>query len=467
MRSTQSMAGEADASGPRQLFGHPVGLAYVVAAEGLIYFAYSGLQAVLTLYLTQQLFTAGHAGEVIGFRAYRAALEWLFGPMTLFGLASQTFGLFTGLTYALPLLGALIADRWLGRNRTIVIGMAVLAVGYALVTAEAALLIGLGLAILGNGLLKTNLLGQIGRLYAPGDQRGTRGFGIYLIAINIGAFVSPLACGGLATWVGWRAGLAPPALATAAALIVYAVGRGEMPADTLRHRRDGHSAPARLRAGDGRTIAALLVFIAIDILFVGTYNQSFDVLPVWANAHVDRDLFGFVMPASWFSSLDGVFTIVGTALSMRLWAWQARRGREAGDVAKFAIGAGIGTAAFAILSYGAASSAGATPIGYPVVYFALIDTAISWTDLVVMSLVSRAAPPAVSSTLLAVYLMSTMVANLMVGGLGTLYERMRPAAFWGMHALIVASALPLLLLVGRWIHRSLVAAGDRAEAPGG
>lgn len=445
----------------RELFGHPFGLAYVVVAEGFQFFAYSGAQALLTLYLTKQLFVLGHTENVIGLGAYRAAMEAIFGSMTTIGLASQTFGLFTGLAYALPLFGALLADRWLGQRRVTLGGLALLGAGYALLISDSTFLIGLVLVIVATGAFKPNLLGMIGRLYTPEDSRATRGYGCYLIGINVGSFASPLICGSLAATLGFGWGFAPLGVAAILAFLVTLAGRHYLPKDTIIVRKDGHAAPAKLHAGERRVIAVLFLLLAFDTLYVGTYNQSFDILPVWADAHVDRTMFGVTLPATLFSSLDGVFTILGTVLSMRLWSWQAKRGRESSDVAKFGIGLLMAGAAFLVLAIGATIQP-KTPILFPIIYFALIDTAITWVDLLLLSIIARVSPPAIASTMLSLYLLSTMFSNFLVGWLGTFYDGMSGAAFWGMHGAIVLSVIPLLLLSRGLITRTLHS--DSADA---
>lgn len=450
----------AGAPGPvsRTAFGHPSGLVYLVSAEGFQFFAYSGAQALLTLYLTKWLFTPGHSASVIGFDAYRSAIEAVFGRTTLLGLASQTFGLFTGLMYGLPLAGALIADRWAGQRLTTCIGLASLVIGYALISFAPTFLIGLVVVILATGAYKSNLLGMIGRLYSPGDGRATRGYGAYLIAINVGSFASPLVCGTLAQSAGWRWAFVPLAIAAFLALVSVLAGMRRLPLDTVRTSERA----ATLSDASGRSnrpvVMVLLLLIALDILFVGTYNQTFDILPIWADAHVDRSMMGIAFPASAFSSLDGIFTMLGVALSMGLWSWQARRGREWGDITKLAVGAILGISAFALLAVAAALGGKASPI-FPIFYLALIDLAITWFDLQVLSLVSRKSPSAIASTMMAIYLMSTMPANFMVGWLGTFYERMSAPTFWAMHGAILALTLPALFATRKYIRAALRANG--------
>src|SRR5471032_200233 len=102
--------------------GHPRGLAYLAFAEAWERFSYYGMQTLLVLYMVNRLLLPGHIEHVAGFSAFRAALERIYaGPLSTVALASAIFGLYTGLVYLTPIAGGLIADRWLGRTRTITI----------------------------------------------------------------------------------------------------------------------------------------------------------------------------------------------------------------------------------------------------------------------------------------------------------------------------------------------------------
>jgi len=205
------------------------------------------------------------------------------------------------------------------------------------------------------------------------------------------------------------------------------------------------------------------VLLVAQLLNVGTYNQAFNIYPVWAKAHVDLDILGFQVPVTWFSTLDGIFTILGTAVSVRFWAMLAKRGREPGDVLRATIGCGMTGVGFLILGLAsAAAGAGKVPILAGVGFFLFADFALAWVDVVVMSLVSRAAPPAWSTTMMGVFYLSYAGGNFIVGGLGTLYERMTPAAFWLTHAAIAGFSVVYLLLLGRWL-KSVLAPAAGAE----
>src|ERR1700747_2522929 len=114
----------------RDFLGHPRGLAVLFATEAWERFSYFGNSALVVLYMTKYLFDPGRFEAVLGLGALKAALEFLFGPLAPQPLASQLFGFYTGLAYFMPILGGLVADRLLGRRRTVIIGGLLMALGH-------------------------------------------------------------------------------------------------------------------------------------------------------------------------------------------------------------------------------------------------------------------------------------------------------------------------------------------------
>ena len=96
--------------------GHPRGLFYLAFTEAWERFSYYGMTALLALYMVNQLLLPGHVEHIAGFSGFRAAVESLVGPLSTQALASQIFGLYSGFVYFTPLLGGMIADRWIGQR---------------------------------------------------------------------------------------------------------------------------------------------------------------------------------------------------------------------------------------------------------------------------------------------------------------------------------------------------------------
>jgi proton-dependent oligopeptide transporter, POT family len=439
-------------------FGHPRGLAYLIAVEGFWAFGYFGLQAVLTLYMTHQLLTPGHVEHIFGFSAYRRMLQGGGVALSPLDIASQTYGLLTSVSYALPLLGAFVADRWFGQRRTMILGLVVLVAAMATLVTEQGFLIACGLIVLGTGLLKCNLMVQVGRLYAIGDPRRTSAFAYYLVCANIGSFTSPLIAGTLAEKVSYKAGLIALAVGMALALVSYLAGHARIPKDPPRRSAVGAVKAAPLHRHEIALALVLVTALVPEVLYFGAYNQAFNIFPVWAADHVERHLFGLEMPVTWFSTLDGILTIAAAMIAIRLWDGQAARGRPMGDMARMAVGAGLGVIGFGVLAVAAATSgAGKAPLWAGAVFFLFVDFAIPWVDTVTMALVSRAAPASINATMMGIYGLSLAAGYFVTGQLGRVYSHVSPAAFWALHAGLCLACLAFLALAGPPIARALAA----------
>jgi POT family proton-dependent oligopeptide transporter len=446
------------ASQNRAFFGHPIGLAYLLGAEAGWAFAYFGLQIMLTLYMTQTLLKPGHVEHVIGFGAYRRLLEHLYGPLSPTGIASETFGIATGLIYALPILGGFIADQWLGQRRAMVVGLLILVVAHVLLIGEATFLISLAFMIIGTGFVKTNILSQIGRLYAPGDDRRSRAFGLWLIALNTGSMTTPLISGTLGESLGWRYGFAAMAVGIVLSAVSYISGWRQMPKDVVKGRQTkerARNAPV-LKPGEGRIIGVIVLLVVLDAIWTGIYNQAFNVFPVWAEDHVERHIFGFLLPVTWFNTLDGLMTITGTVIAVRLWSWRTKPGSNANDIRRVCVGFALATAAFLVLAAGSLiGGAGKAPLILEILFFILVDFAIPWIDTIIVTMISRDSPVAVASTMLGIYYLGAAAGNYLTGALGGLSDHMSIQTFWLMHAGIAAGVLAFLALAGGAVNRLL------------
>jgi proton-dependent oligopeptide transporter, POT family len=204
----------------RELFGHPRGLTVLFATETWERFSYFGNSALIVLYMVQHL-PPGQIEGVIGLAAVKAGLELLFGPLGPLPFITQLFGFYTGLAYSAPVIGGLVADRILGERRTVVIGGLLMAAGHFMMTFDALFLLALVCLILGVGAFKPNISTQVGALYPTGDQRRARGYAIFYVGINIGAFLAPLVCGTLAVAYGFHTAFAAAGIGMLISLGIY------------------------------------------------------------------------------------------------------------------------------------------------------------------------------------------------------------------------------------------------------
>jgi POT family proton-dependent oligopeptide transporter len=444
---------ERQRAGDGNFLGHPKGLFYLAFTEAWERFSYYGMTALLALYMVNQLLLPGHIEHIAGFAGFRAAVESIVGPLSTQALASQIFGLYSGFVYFTPLLGGMIADRWIGQRNGVVIGALSMSAGHIAMTFDQSFLLALLLLVIGSGFLKGNISAQVGALYPPEDEtRRTRGFIVFSTAINIGAVLGPLLCGLLAQVYGWHYGFGIAAIFMLLGLATYLYGYRYLPARVERRKSEG----TRLTAAERRIVCALIAVMIITIFQSTAFYQVFNVNPIWIQQHVALDIGTFLIPVPWFQSINSVFSILCVPMLFWIWRHQASRGREPNELAKIGIGAWIAAASNLILVAAIFVSGGAPvhPI-YPFLYSAGLGISFLYYWPTLLALVSRAAPAKLNSTLMGLAFMSLFISNNLIGWIGGFYERMTPTAFWAMHAAIAAGGGFLVVAFGRHLSRTL------------
>ena len=183
----------------KTIFGHPRGLVICFLTEMWERFSFYGMKFLLVLYLTKyHLFSDAQGLDVLG--AY------------------------AGLVYALPVIGGMLADRYLGMRKAVLFGGILLVFGHlglAFEGDQAVMIDGvasrddfalsifyfsLALIIVGVGFLKPNISTIVGKLYEKDDPRRDSGFTIFYMGINLGSFLATILCGWLGETYGWGYG---------------------------------------------------------------------------------------------------------------------------------------------------------------------------------------------------------------------------------------------------------------------
>ena len=408
-------------------------------------FSYYGMRALLVLYMTKYLLPSDHAASVVGLATVRSALEGIFGRLDVQPLSSQIYGFYTALVYLTPIFGGLLADRVLGRRRTVIVGAVVMAIGHFMMAVEPLFLLALFALIIGNGAFKPNISTQVGGLYMAGDPRRDRAYSIFYVGINVGAFLAPLVCGTLGEEAGWHYGFAAAGVGMLIGLAVYLYAIPFLPPDELQKAKaaDGEWQP--LDRGESRAVIALLVLFVPNTLFWATYEQQGNTIALWANADTDRTvaLFGFgaEIPTTWFQAFNPFMIFAFTPLVVALWKRQATLGTEPSTITKMALGC-CGVAAANLIMAAAAVQAGGAKASWLwlVGYFVVITLGELYLSPVGLSLVTKLAPARIMSMMMGVWLATSFAGNFLAGWLGSFWSRMERPEFFLMIAGIAVLA---------------------------
>jgi proton-dependent oligopeptide transporter, POT family len=458
---------------PAEFLGHPRGLSVLFATEMWERFSYYGMRALLVLYMVKYVLSPDTAGQVIGLAALRRALEALLGPLDVQPLASNIYGLYTGLVYLTPVLGGIIADRVLGHRRTVIIGAVLMALGHFMMAFEPLLLFALLVLIVGNGAFKPNLSSQVGQLYPGGDPRRDRAYSIYYVGTNIGAFLAPLVCGTLGERVGWHYGFGAAGVGMLIGLATYLAGASYLPPDQPPPYPPPQAGEGRvgvearpmadrkpLDREERRAMMALLILFIPTSLFWAAYEQQGNTIALWAEDYTDRAInlwfWTAEIPTTWFQSFNPFMIFAFTPLVVALWARQAARGREPSTVIKMALGcAGCG-AAYLIMA-GAAFFAGAGKANWVwlFAFFVVVTIAELYLSPIGLSLVSKVAPVRYLSMMMGVWLATSFIGNFCAGYLGSFWSGMAKPSFFLMIAAVAIAAGAVIWAFDRPLRTAL------------
>jgi POT family proton-dependent oligopeptide transporter len=424
-------------------FGQPRGLTILFLTEMWEKFSFFGMRALQIYYMTKEL----HYSQAT---------------------SSLIFGAYAAGVYLTPIFGGLIADRWLGRRRAVVIGGALMAFGHFMMAFETLFFPAMVVIALGNGLFLPNLPSQVTLLYAKDDPRAGSAFNVYYVGVNLGAFLAPLICGTLGEVYGWHYGFGAAGIGMCLGLAIYIAGGKYLPAEAPRSVAIADAAPVG-DGGRGGGHIPLLVGVALAVmLFRVAYEQSGNTFALWADTAVERQAFGMTIPVTWFQSLNPMFVFLISPLLVRVWNRRAARGSATPALQRMAMGAvGVGLSYAMLAGLILASGGGEHAISWlwVVLFFAVYTLAELYILPVGLGLFASLAPKRFAATTIAAWFFCSFTGNLLSGVIGAAWEKVSPQTFFLLMAGVCTVSGVLLLAIHR-LHRVKVTPAAVAAAAG-
>jgi POT family proton-dependent oligopeptide transporter len=408
-------------------FGQPRGLTILFLTEMWEIFSYYGMRALLVYYMTKQL---------------------LIGQEK----ASFIYGTYTATVYFTPIFGGMIADRWLGKRRAVILGGSIMAAGHFMMTFQALFYPALTTIAIGNGLFLPSLPSQIDGLYRSDDQRRAWAYNVYYVGINIGGFLAPLICGTLGEFYGWHWGFGAAGVGMLAGLIVYIFGGKYLPDEIPSLRK---VAQPQATVHKYRSTFILLFAVGVSVtVFRAAYEQVGNTVALWADVGINRTTSLMTIPMTWFQALNPLLVIIMTPVLLARWRRRAKVGRTASSMKKMAFGALIVAAAYLLLAI-VASSAGTDRANWLwlVLFFVVFTVGELYILPTGLGLFARMAPIGLGATTMAAWFLSIFSGSLSAGIVGTLWAGTSHARFFAILTVIAASAAAMLYALDRAIQR--------------
>ena len=410
----------------RAFLGHPKGLGYLGFTEACERFSYYSMQTLLVLYMVNYLLVPGRMEKVIG-------LDWLnthvYPGLSGQPLASAIFGTYTALVYLTPILGGIIADKFLGRNATLITGGVLMAIGHFLMAIEPAFIFALLSLLLGVGAFKGNIATQVGALYGPNDLRRAMAFQIFYIFINVSVIAAPLISGTLGQKVGWHYGFGCAGVVMVLGLIIYLAGQKHLPADNRPVRGAEKVEREKLTKDDWMCVVYLVILIPVLAIALLTNQEIFNAYLIWGDQHFDLTLLNNT--SSWLITLDAALSFSMLVAVAAFWKWWGTRRREPDEISKMIIGSGFTIAGGLCLFMAALTQpeGGKISLFWPVMFHLLNSIGFAHILPVSLALFSKISPKQITATVIGLYYLAFFMANAVVGWVGGLYSSLPTTAF--------------------------------------
>jgi POT family proton-dependent oligopeptide transporter len=428
-------------------FGHPRGLSTLFFTEMWERFSYYGMRAFLILYMTAPA-AAGGLGLAVAD-------------------AASIYGTYTGSVWGAAIVGGLVADRFLGAYRSVLVGGIVIALGHVALAFKALTFfyLGLGLIVVGTGLLKPNISTIVGALYKEGDSRRDAGFSVFYMGINLGAFLGPLIAGYLAQRVDWHLGFGCAAVGMTFGVVQYVMGKRHL-APAIE-RLSARSAPVKtagsqearqsVTSAEWTRIGAIVVFFLFATIFWGAYEQAASTLSLFGDRYTRHEVFGFDFPSSWFQLVQPVAVIILAPVFAWLWL---RLGRlEPSSPAKFAFGLAFVGVSFLMLIPAAsmAQSGGGIRVSPWWLIAALFVTEFGelCVSPVGLSLVTKLSPVRLVGLMMGVWMLSNSAGNKLAGWAAGFFGSVPLTGIFGTVAAVTLGAAVVMFLLVRPVRRMM------------
>jgi POT family proton-dependent oligopeptide transporter len=411
--------------------------------------------------------------------------------------ALHIYAVYTGLVYLTPLIGGYLADRFLGSQKAIFIGGLTMMIGHFLMAFPNFLYLAIGMLIIGNGYFKPNISSLLGRLYKPDDVRRDSGFSIFYVGINLGAFLAPLIVGYVGETINWHYGFAIAGFGMLAGLIQFYIGQNKI------IKEDISSQSKKLNPADWGIITLVSVInlplilvilelnqiindfffeiLAILIILIFFYfitkkkqllavkkdikriayigilsifviffwmgfEQAGGSLTLFANNSVDRNFLGFVIPASFFQSINPLIIILIGPMIANFWLSVDRSKNKINTSQKMGLGLLLLASGFFLIMLVNNSSETSISLWWLVGVYFLHTMGELCLSPIGLSMVSKVSPKKIASLMMGFWFLSSAVANFTAGKLPAILESNNLDLFTFLSVSSLLAGLVLILI---------------------
>ena len=407
-------------------------------------FSYYGMRALLVLYLVQSQ----------GYSAFEAM---------------HIYAIYTGLVYLTPVIGGYLADHYLGQQKSILIGGITMMFGHLFMANPSTLNLALGLLIIGNGFFKPNISSLLGGFYLTNDARRDGGYSFFYVGINMGAFIAPLLIGYVGEVVDWHYGFVLAAVGMFMGLLNFSLNQKQIASDDLTQRSrvlrykewwqvmalallnipivllvltlhplltiyqnliwlsiflivtyvvlKKRSLFQAVPSHDLKRIMYIAILSLFVIFFWVGFEQAGGSLTLFAHEKIDRQIMSFVIPASFFQSVNPLIIIFLGPLMANIWLRIDRGKLRMSTPQKMGSGIMLLGLGFLLLSVVSQNQDSKISLWWLVMVYFCHTLGELCLSPIGLSMVSKVSPKKLVSIMMGFWFLSSAIANYMAGRL--------------------------------------------------
>ena len=407
-------------------------------------FSYYGMRALLVLYLVQSQ----------GYSAFEAM---------------HIYAIYTGLVYLTPVIGGYLADHYLGQQKSILIGGITMMFGHLFMANPSTLNLALGLLIIGNGFFKPNISSLLGGFYLTNDARRDGGYSFFYVGINMGAFIAPLLIGYVGEVIDWHYGFVLAAVGMFMGLLHFSLNQKQIASDDLTQRSrvlrykewwqvmalallnipivllvltlhplltiyqnliwlsiflivtyvvlKKRSLFQAVPSHDLKRIMYIAILSLFVIFFWVGFEQAGGSLTLFAHEKIDRQIMSFVIPASFFQSVNPLIIIFLGPLMANIWLRIDRGKLRMSTPQKMGSGIMLLGLGFLLLSVVSQNQDSKISLWWLVMVYFCHTLGELCLSPIGLSMVSKVSPKKLVSIMMGFWFLSSAIANYMAGRL--------------------------------------------------
>ena len=414
---------------------HPKGFWFVFWGELAERASFYGMKALLVLYMIDEL----------GYSDANSAT-----------IAS----LFTAACYILPIVGGYVADRWLGKFRTIIYFAIPYIMGHIILgtfTTELGLYVALALLAGGSGSIKPNISTLMGLMYqkAGKEHLMSQAFSWFYMAINIGAASTITTLPFIRDHYGYGPAFMAPTIMMVLSLAVFYIGKKHYPTENVRAQAREVKTPEQ-RQETRATLVRLSGLFLLIVFFWSVFDQSYSTWTLFARDYLMLETFIGRIPPDAIQGLNPILIIIMTPFFAWLWSkTDVDETHRLSSPKKMLIGfvlVILCMATMTLAGYLAAESK--VSILWEVGAYILMTSAELCISVIGLQLAFEEAPNHMKSMITAIFLMTIFIGDILAGLFARIYTQTTPGNFFGMMTIMIIVVTILFYFVGKRFERA-------------